>query len=92
MYPNRDFFVGEVDENAFAPFELTAEVTENATEIPLQVTYFVDGDRRTEQLTLPLEEPVKPEVDNTPSPVLVAGVVGMLLLLLSVIVLFVRKP
>lgn len=92
VYPNRDFFVGEVDENAFAPFELTAEVTENATGIPLQVTYFVDGDRRTEQLTLPLEEPAKPEVDNTPSPVLVAGVVGMLLLLLSVIVLFVRRP
>lgn len=91
VYPNRDFFVGEVDENAFAPFELTAEVTENATEIPLQVTYFVDGDKRTEQLTLPLERPVEPEPDNSTSPALLAGVVGLLLFLLSMIVLFVRQ-
>lgn len=92
VYPNRDFFVGEVDENAFAPFELTAEVTENASEIPLQVTYFVDGDERTEQLTLPLEEPVSSEPDDSPSIAIVAAVVGMLLLLSSVIVLFVRRP
>lgn len=92
VYPNRDFFVGEVDENAFAPFELTAEVTENASEIPLEVTYFVDGDGRTEQLTLPLEEPVSPEPDDSPSIAIVAAVVGMLLLLSGVIVLFVRRP
>lgn len=92
VYPNRDFFVGEVDENAFAPFELSAEVTENASRVPLQVTYFVDGDRRTEQVMLPLEEPVSPEPDDSPSIAIVAVVVGMLLLLSSVIVLFVRRP
>jgi hypothetical protein len=91
IYPNRDFFVGEVDENAFAPFELTAEVDENATEIPLEVTYLVAGDRRTEQVTLPIEEPVTEDSNNNPPVVLVAGVVLALLILLSVIVILTRR-
>lgn len=91
IYPNRDFFVGEIDENAFAPFELTAEVDENASAVPLEVTYHVDGDRRTRGVELPIEEPVTDEPNNSPSPILVGGVVLALLILLSVIVILTRR-
>ncbi|WP_336328676.1 hypothetical protein [Halovenus sp. HT40] len=91
VYPNRDFFVGEVDENAFAPFELTAAVEENASSIPLEVTYLVDGDRRTRQVELPIEEPVTDQPNNNPPAILVGGVVLALLMLFSVIVIFIRR-
>lgn len=91
VYPNRDFFVGEVDENAFAPFELTAAVEENASSIPLEVSYLVDGDRRTRQVELPIEEPVTDQPNNNPPAILVGGVVLALLMLLSVIVIFIRR-
>jgi len=54
-YPQRDYFVGTVDASAFAPFELTAQAdTDNATEVPIQVTYTVDGEQRTETVNAPL--------------------------------------
>jgi hypothetical protein len=92
VYPNRDFFVGEIDENAFAPFELTASVEENATEIPLEVTYLVDGDRRTEQVTLPLEDRVSEETNTSPPPLLVGVVLTILVSMLGVIVVLTRRP
>jgi len=92
VYPNRDFFVGEIDENAFAPFELTASVEENATEIPLEVTYLVDGDRRTEQVTLPLEDRVSEETNTSPPPLLVGMVLTILVSMLGVIVVLTRRP
>ncbi|MXR52791.1 hypothetical protein GRX03_14400 [Halovenus sp. WSH3] len=91
VYPNRDFFVGEIDENAFAPFELTAAVEENATSIPLTVTYLVDGDRRTEQVTLPLEGRVTDESSGDPPALLVGGVVAALVSILILIVVLTRR-
>jgi hypothetical protein len=54
-YPQRDYFVGTVDGSEFAPFELTATVTENASTVPVEVTYRVDGEERTERAELPIE-------------------------------------
>ena len=56
-YPRRDYFVGTVDGSEFAPFELTARVTDNASSVPVEVTYRVDGRRYTERTELPLPEP-----------------------------------
>jgi len=53
-YPQRDFFVGEVAGNAFAPFELAAVVGPNATHVPVEVRYAVAGDERTETVRLPV--------------------------------------
>jgi hypothetical protein len=64
-YPNRDYFVGTVAGSEFAPFELTAEVdTENATAVPVEVTYRVAGEQRTETVQLPLEG-VEPESEGS---------------------------
>ena len=54
-YPQRDYFVGTIDGSEFAPFELTAEVTENASTVPVEVTYRVNGQQRTERTELPVE-------------------------------------
>jgi hypothetical protein len=54
-YPQRDYFVGTVEGSEFAPFELTAHVDENASSVPVVVTYAVDGDAREETVSLPLE-------------------------------------
>ena len=59
-YPRRDYFVGTVDGSEFAPFELTARVTDNATSVPVEVTYRVDGRQYAERTELPLE----PEPDD----------------------------
>ena len=53
-YPQRDYFVGTVDGSEFAPFELTANVTENASTVPVEVTYRVNGQQRTERTELPI--------------------------------------
>ncbi|MBX0285930.1 CARDB domain-containing protein [Haloarcula salinisoli] len=54
-YPQRDYFVGTVDASSFAPFELTAQAdVENATQVPIQVTYAVDGEQVTRNATVPL--------------------------------------
>jgi len=55
-YPAGDFFLGEIDGNSFAPFELTATVDENATQVPLSVEYQVEGDQRTETVQFPVPD------------------------------------
>ncbi len=59
-YPRRDYFVGTVDGSEFAPFELTARVTENVSSVPVEVTYRVDGQQYTDRAEVPLE----PEPDD----------------------------
>lgn len=90
-YPNRDFFVGEIEGDGFAPFELTATLTENATEIPLEVQYLVDGDERTETVELPVEEAPDEDDGGGPSVIVVGLVVVLLTALLSTVVLFARR-
>ena len=54
-YPQRDYFVGTVDASSFAPFELTAQADPaNASQVPIQVSYAVDGEQLTRNATVPL--------------------------------------
>lgn len=43
IQPQPEYFVGSVDGSDFASFTVNAEVEENVSEIPLEVTYRVDG-------------------------------------------------
>jgi hypothetical protein len=64
-YPGRSYFVGTVDGSEFAPFELTADVdAANATEVPVRVTYVVDGEERTRAATLPYDRSLEPPTRN----------------------------
>jgi hypothetical protein len=61
-YPQRDYFVGTVEGSEFAPFDLTAEVdADNATTVPVEVSYVINGVERTQTVELPydgsLEQP-----------------------------------
>ncbi|WP_224270201.1 hypothetical protein [Haloprofundus salinisoli] len=60
-YPVRDYFVGTIDGNEFAPFDLTAEVDrENVTVVPVDVTYVTNGVRYTETAELPYDRSLSP--------------------------------
>ncbi|WP_155120506.1 CARDB domain-containing protein [Haloprofundus marisrubri] len=60
-YPVRDYFVGTIDGNEFAPFDLTAEVDrENVTVVPVDVTYVTNGVRYTETVELPYDRSLSP--------------------------------
>ncbi|MFB6206392.1 MAG: CARDB domain-containing protein [Haloglomus sp.] len=60
-YPGRTYFVGTVEGSEFAPFELTADVdAQNATELPIRVTYVVNGEERTRTVTLPYDQSLAP--------------------------------
>ena len=59
--PYANFFVGSVPASEFASFELSASIdpsnsnansSGNSTEIPVQVSYLVDGERRTQMTTV----------------------------------------
>jgi hypothetical protein len=64
-YPGRSYFVGTVDGSEFAPFELTADVdAANATELPVRVTYVVDGEEQTRTATLPYDRSLEPPTRN----------------------------
>ena len=61
-YPQRDYFVGTVEANEFAPFELTAEVDAlNASEVPVRLTYRTGGETVSEDVTLPYDPELAPE-------------------------------
>lgn len=90
-YPRRDFFVGGIDGNGFAPFELTAAVGENASHVPVTVEYLVNGDERTETVELPIEERPDDGGGDGPSAVLVGAVIALLGAILIAIVIFARR-
>jgi hypothetical protein len=50
--PNRDFFVGEVPSSDFSSFDLTARPTGNVSSVPVEVSYLVDGERRTQTFSV----------------------------------------
>lgn len=79
-YPQRDYFIGTVGGSEFAPFELTATIDENATTVPVEVTYRVDGEQRTEQVDLPVEAERESEGRDflgSLSPLAVGGALGV---------------
>ena len=60
-YPQRDYFVGTVEGSEFAPFDLTAQVdAENATTVPVEVSYVVNGVERTQTVELPYDRSLEP--------------------------------
>lgn len=52
--PTGEYYVGEVDGSEFGTFELTADTADGTTEVPVEITYVVDGDRvtRTQRIDL----------------------------------------
>lgn len=54
--PNREYFVGTIPASDFVSFDVTARVDENATDIPLRVTYLSDGQRRVEEVSVPYRD------------------------------------
>ncbi|MFB6117007.1 CARDB domain-containing protein [Halosegnis sp.] len=84
-YPSRDYFVGSVEASGFAPFELTATVdAANATHIPVEVRYRVDGTPvvRTVELPLPNDGLSTPTEESNENPA-VAGVASLGVVLLA---------
>jgi hypothetical protein len=66
-YPQRDYFVGTIESSEFAPFDLTADVdVGNATTVPIEVSYLVDGVERTRTVELPFDQSLAttPEADG----------------------------
>lgn len=79
-YPQRSYFVGSVPESDFIGFELTASADpENATTVPVTVTYQHDGVQRQETVELPFE-PRDGSVDEggtTIAPLAVVTIAGL---------------
>lgn len=98
-YPGRTYFVGTVDGSEFAPFELTADVdAENATRLPVRVTYVVDGEERTRTATLPFDEDLDPPRQKRGGlfslgivPLAGLGVAGALLVVVAPLVYLRRR-
>ncbi|MFC6721471.1 hypothetical protein [Halobacteriaceae bacterium SHR40] len=90
-YPARDFFVGSIDGDGFAPFELTATIDENATQVPLEVDYLVAGDERTETVRFPVEGATETGGNGGPSALVIGFVLVVLLAILTVGGLWYRR-
>jgi len=82
-YPARDFFVGSIDGDGFAPFELTATVDANATHVPLEVEYLVAGDERTETARFPVEGATETGGNGGPSALVIGFVLVVLVAILT---------
>jgi hypothetical protein len=53
-YPGREYFVGTVPESDFVSFDVYADAGPNATAVPLEVSYLVDGREITRRTEAPL--------------------------------------
>jgi hypothetical protein len=54
--PNREYFVGSIPASDFVSFDVTVRVSEDVTTIPLEVTYLSEGERRVEEVTVPVDD------------------------------------
>ncbi|MFC7177743.1 hypothetical protein [Halosegnis marinus] len=84
--PNREYFVGTVPASDFVSFDVYATVEGNVSEIPLEVSYLADGERRTYTTSVPYEAPAEPSGntnDGGGNGLLVVGA-GVVLALLVV--------
>ena len=75
--PNPEFFVGRVQASDFVSFELTLELADNRTTIPIQVMWLDDGQRRTATTSLDVSTTtaVAPQPDNdSPDTLLLVGI------------------
>jgi hypothetical protein len=95
-YPLRDYFIGTIDGNEFAPFDLTAQVDrENVTVVPVEVSYVTNGVRYSEVVTLPYDQTLSPperqqgllsSLSADPLPVLVLAGVSLAAVVALVVV------
>jgi len=91
-YPQRTYFVGTVDGSEFAPFELTADVDrENVSTVPVRVQYTVDGVTVNRTVAVPYDDSLESTGDGGPSPLLYAGGVVALVVVVVGIALYVRR-
>lgn len=64
-YPAREYFVGTVPESEFVRFDVTADVDhDNATTVPVTVTYLADGEPYERTVELPYEPRAADRGDN----------------------------
>ena len=65
-YPAREYFVGAVPESEFVRFDVTADVDhDNATTVPVTVTYLADGEPYERTVELPYEPRAADRGDNS---------------------------
>jgi hypothetical protein len=85
--PYEEYFVGTVPESDFVSFDLYAEAGPGVTEIPVEVRYIADGQRRTTTATVAVGDLSAPSDDggtdsSGPPTTLIVGVfLGLLVLL-----------
>jgi hypothetical protein len=73
--PGKEYFVGTVDASDFSSFTVNARIDgENATTIPLEATYLVDGEERTRTVRATYDPPETPERRGTGFPLVGVGV------------------
>jgi len=76
--PNRDFFIGTVPGSDFGTFDLTAEIGNNVSRIPIEVTYVSNGNRITERTTVEAAETTTSSPDTgSETPLVVYGIGGL---------------
>jgi len=86
-----EFFVGSIPESDFVSFDVNARLAENAStvQIPLEVTYTVDGVRLTEQVSVAYEPeptPTQPRGNGgLPMGALIGGAVVLALLVVGLV-------
>jgi hypothetical protein len=78
----REYFVGRVPASDFVTFEVFARTEGNVSEIPLEVSYLADGERRTRTVLAEVDQPA-PSADGPPRQ---GGSGGLLVPAIGVIV------
>lgn len=62
--PNKDFFIGEVPGSDFSSFDLTARTSGNVSEVPLEVSYLVDGERLSQTFSVSVNQAQSAQSDR----------------------------
>ena len=85
-YPAREYFVGTVPESEFVRFDLTADTDhENATTVPVTITYLADGDPYERSVELEYDPQTDGQDDEStlPPSIVVAVAAGSVALLIG---------
>lgn len=81
--PNKEYFVGTVPASDFVSFDVYARADTNVSEIPLEVTYLVDGERHTSEVAIEQDlEPVASSEQSDAGGIFIPAIVGGAIVLL----------
>ncbi|WP_332898193.1 hypothetical protein [Haladaptatus sp. CMSO5] len=86
--PFKEYFVGTVPQSDFVVFDLYAVVSDNATAVPVSVTYLAGGEERSETVQVRIEDSqpaTAPQDDGGFSLPLIIGGLFIVLLVVGVI-------